>query len=73
MPSPASPIPTRAIMPDELRDRLVTQAMKRDRLSKDAAQRVVNGLHPNELVRLEMEASEQRAPSFSADYDPYAR
>lgn len=73
MPSPASPIPTRAIMPDDLKERLVAQTMRRDRLSKDAALRVVNGLHPNELVRLEMETREHERPAFTADYDPFAR
>lgn len=63
----------RAIMPDELHERLVAQAMKRDRLSKDVAQRVVNGLTPSELVRLELETADRAAPSFTADYDPYAR
>jgi hypothetical protein len=60
-------------MADELRARLVRQVMIRDRLDESAAKRIVNGLHHNELIRLELEAREHAAPAFTADYDPYAR
>jgi len=60
-------------MPDELRDRMVECVMRRDRLTKEAAVRVVNGLSIAELTRLELEARPRATPAFTSDYDPYAR
>lgn len=63
----------RAILPDDLRERMVGAVMRRDRLSKDNAARIVIGLSPAELTRLEMETRDHERPAFTSDYDPYAR
>lgn len=60
-------------MSDELRARLVGQVMRRDRLTESDAKRILNGLHHNDLIRLEMETREHERPAFTSDYDPYAR
>lgn len=52
---------------------MIGRVMARDRMTKEAALRVVNGLAPHELIRLEMETLDHERPAFTADYDPFAR
>lgn len=73
MVSPPTTIPTRALVPDDLRNRMVGAVMRRDGMTKEAASRVVNGLGPADLTRLEMETRDHERPAFTADYDPFAR
>lgn len=58
-------------MDDELRDRLIAAVMRRDRMEKADATRIVNGLSVAEMIRLEMEFA-PRTPAFTSEYDPYA-
>lgn len=58
-------------MPDDLRERMIARVMHRDRLSKSAAIAIVNSIHPNELIRLEMETCDRNGPVFTAEYNPF--
>jgi hypothetical protein len=57
----------------ELQRRLVDHVMTRDRVSEDVATRIVEALGMGDITRLELEMRDQSSPSFTADYDPYAR
>lgn len=70
---PASTTPTRATLDDEIHEQLATRIMKRDGVSDAVARKIVTTLSIPELTRLELEARDYAAPSFTSDYDPYAR
>ena len=63
----------RAVLDDELRDRLIDRVMTRDGMTKHDATRTINALRPHDLIRLEMETREHEQPAFTSDYNPFAR
>lgn len=63
----------RATLDDETRDQLSARIMKRDGVSDAVARKIVTTLSIPDLTRLELEARDHAAPSFTSDYDPYAR
>lgn len=74
MATPATMTPMlRATLDDEVRDQLAGRIMKRDGVSDTVARKLVTTLSIPELTRLELEARDHAAPSFTSDYDPYAR
>lgn len=73
MASPATTIPMRATLPDDVREQLVAIVMKRDRLPRTEALQVIQSMSPADLTFLEMEAISVRKPAFTSDYDPFTR